>query len=163
MTQLQHHDVLDDLEAAARNGGAASQARLYCAIRPLAVRRARVELESDAAESVADAVCRSVVKSVPGRAVSDREAPDGSLVQLVHSTTRRLIDRTDAQSRIGLPTEIEALPECLREVLIMRLIVGLDVDGTAVALGWTRTQVLLEQHRALATLRTGAPAGSTSS
>jgi RNA polymerase sigma-70 factor (ECF subfamily) len=51
----------------------------------------------------------------------------------------------------------------LREVLIMRLIVGLDVDGTAVALGWTRTQVLLEQHRALATLRTGAPAGSTSS
>ncbi|MDV8069174.1 sigma factor-like helix-turn-helix DNA-binding protein [Rhodococcus sp. IEGM 1366] len=156
MTKLQRPDALDGLEVAARHGGAASKARLYCAVRPLAVRRARVELEPHAAELVADAVCRSVVNSVPGRAASD-----GSLVRLVHSTTRRLIDRTESKSRIGLPAEIEALPERLREVLIMRLIVGLDVDDTAVVLGRTRAQVLVEQHRALAMLCAVAAAAAS--
>ncbi|OYD71888.1 hypothetical protein [Rhodococcus sp. OK302] len=141
------HDSLDRLAAAARSGNAASMAGLYLAIRPMVVQRARAELDPAAVESVADAACCAVVNSVP-----DRSAPDEPLLHLVYSTTSRMIARTGAESRTRLPAGIDVLPEREREVLILRVIVGLDADDTAIALGNTRSQVLLAQYRALRTL-----------
>jgi DNA-directed RNA polymerase sigma subunit (sigma70/sigma32) len=48
---------------------------------------------------------------------------------------------------------LEALPEVQREVILLRLIVGLSVDETAEAVGMSPSGVRLTQHRAMQRLR----------
>jgi RNA polymerase sigma-70 factor, ECF subfamily len=59
----------------------------------------------------------------------------------------------------GLLRKVAALPERQREVLHLRVVVGLSADETASALGSTPGAVRVAQHRALTALRRTLPAG----
>ena len=74
-----------------------------------------------------------------------------------------LPDRVDeAPARAGggreddaaLALLLQKLPEAQREILILRVAVGMSTEETAVAIGMTPGAVQVAQHRALARLRT---------
>ena len=51
----------------------------------------------------------------------------------------------------------DALPEKQREILVLRVVVGLSAEETAEAVGSTPGAVRVAQHRALARLRKSMP------
>jgi RNA polymerase sigma-70 factor, ECF subfamily len=53
-----------------------------------------------------------------------------------------------------MPTLLNTLPDGQREILVLRVVVGLSVDETAEAMGSTPGAVRVAQHRALGQLRT---------
>ncbi|MCA1656063.1 MAG: sigma-70 family RNA polymerase sigma factor, partial [Pseudonocardiaceae bacterium] len=55
--------------------------------------------------------------------------------------------------RTRLAGLLNTLPPRQREILVLRLIVGLSAQETATAVGLTPTAVRVTQHRALAKLR----------
>jgi RNA polymerase sigma-70 factor (ECF subfamily) len=63
--------------------------------------------------------------------------------------------------RIELSSEmgklLETLPEKQREILVLRVVVGLSAEETAEAVGSTPGAVRVAQHRALARLRKSMP------
>ncbi|MFC9840388.1 sigma factor-like helix-turn-helix DNA-binding protein [Rhodococcus sp. NPDC127530] len=131
-----------------------ARARLYAAIRPMVVRRCRAELAPRVADTVADAACASILKTLAD------STPADPFLHVLYAATTQLIARSPVSDRRTAPsTCLAALPQPERDVLILRLIVGLDTDDTATALGRTPGEVLLDQHRALQTLR-GALAGA---
>ncbi|MFC9555899.1 RNA polymerase subunit sigma [Rhodococcus sp. NPDC056960] len=155
------HDSLDSLAAAAARGNDAAMARLSAAVRPMVVRRCRAELAPGVADMVADVACTSVLRTLGGRTM-----PDEPFLRLVYATTTRLITRIPPSDRRGpASTGLAGLPTPERDVLTLRLIVGLDTEDTATSLGRTPGEVLLDQHRALQTLRStlaGAVSGGAS-
>jgi RNA polymerase sigma-70 factor (ECF subfamily) len=62
-----------------------------------------------------------------------------------------MIMAADLRSRLG--DLLNTLPPRQREILVLRLIVGLSAQETATAVGLTPTAVRVTQHRALAKLR----------
>jgi RNA polymerase sigma-70 factor (ECF subfamily) len=48
---------------------------------------------------------------------------------------------------------LQLLPDRLREVIVLRVVVGLTTEETAAALGTSRGAVRIDQHRALRRLR----------
>ena len=54
---------------------------------------------------------------------------------------------------------LEKLPEKQREILVLRVVVGLSAEETAEAVGSTPGAVRVAQHRALARLRKSMPGG----
>jgi RNA polymerase sigma-70 factor (ECF subfamily) len=97
-----------------------------------------------AANKVADAIRQAARQPVePVEAVPDRPDPDGGPEQ------RALA----AEEAVYLNELLGLLPRVQREVLVLRIAVGLSAEETGAALGMRAGTVRVAQHRALAALR----------
>jgi RNA polymerase sigma-70 factor (ECF subfamily) len=151
-------------------------------VRDLALRYARVRLgrfgAEDLAQDVAQEVCMAVVAAVP--TYEERGLPFEAFVYRIAS--HKLADVQRAEMRGPMPVAdlpdrvdeaptpeqaavvrddaalalslLQKLPEAQREILILRVAVGMSTEETAVAIGMTPGAVRVAQHRALARLRT---------
>ncbi|MER7073654.1 sigma-70 family RNA polymerase sigma factor [Terrabacter sp. NPDC000476] len=155
---------------------------LLARVREMAVRYARVRLgrfgAEDTAQDVAQEVCMALVTALP--TYEERGVPFEAFVYTI--TARKLADaqrsamraptpvaevpdatdegptpesvavlRDDASAALAL---MQTLPAQQREILTLRVAVGMSTDETAAALGMTTGAVRVAQHRALAKLRT---------
>ncbi|HEX6341742.1 sigma-70 family RNA polymerase sigma factor [Umezawaea sp.] len=175
-------DVAADVVAAMRGDRKAVDALLRV-IRPLAVRycRARIgpqERSFASADDAAQEVCLAVLKSLP----SYRDQGRPFLAFVYGIAAHKVADAHRASSRNrsepvadvpDLPETdagpeqqalrgelsremvelLKVLPEKQREILLLRIVVGLSAEETATALGSTPGAVRVAQHRALTKLR----------
>lgn len=172
--------VLGDLAARAVHDPRAGE-ELLARVRDMAVRYARVRLgrfgAEDTAQDVAQEVCMAVMIALP--TYEDRGLPFEALVYTIAS--RKLADvqrqamrgpslleeipdgadeqptpeqaalaRDELESALRL---MRTLPEQQREILTLRVAVGMTTEETAAALGMTTGAVRVSQHRALTKLR----------
>ena len=175
---------LEVLVAAANDGDRGALNDVLMIIRPLVVRycRARVgrqERSSVSADDVAQEVCLAVLTALPG--YRDQGRPFLAFVYGI--AAHKVVDahRWAARSRADptdeLPEELDPrdgpeqralngalsvqmgalldiLPAKQREILVLRVVVGLSAEETAEAVGSTPGAVRVAQHRALSKLRT---------
>lgn len=89
-------------------------------------------------------------RALLGREQPTDEVPDRASQALADSPelTAVLVSETDRVTRL-----MELLPPQQREVLVLRVAVGMSTEETAVALGTSTGSVRVIQHRALARLR----------
>jgi RNA polymerase sigma-70 factor (ECF subfamily) len=106
-----------------------------------------------AANKVADAQRASYRSAVPYAELPDQ-------VETADGPEEAAMRGADAQRAREL---LSALPETLRELLVLRVAVGLSADETGRALGMSAGAVRVAQHRAVQRLRALAetPAGQT--
>ena len=175
-------DEIDRLVAAVVAGDRAALNQLLVILRPLVVRYCRSRLGTEragvAADDVAQEVCLAVLKSLP--TYTDQGKPflafvygiAAHKVADVHRASAR--DRAEAVSELpdsvsgGPGPEQEALrgelservgrllgvlPERQREILLLRVVMGMSAEETAVVVGSTPGAVRVAQHRALLRLR----------
>jgi len=173
---------LRDLAAAARDGEAAATDELMAAVHQLAVRYARGKLghfsaAADAAADVAQEVCVAVLTALPRYA--DRGAPFEAFVYRIAANkvadvqrgvirrptpTDQIPDAADAapgpedcavadEQSARLWTLLDRLSAQHREILTLRVAVGLSAEETADALRMSAGAVRVAQHRALTRLR----------
>ncbi|BBZ35034.1 sigma-70 family RNA polymerase sigma factor [Mycolicibacterium confluentis] len=153
-------------------------------IRPIVVRycRARVgtaERSGLSADDVAQEVCLAAMMALPryqdqGRpflafvygiaahkvadahraAARNRAEPTDSVPERysLESGPEQMAINVDAGERMN--ALLQVLPEKQREILILRVVVGLSAEETAEAVGSTAGAVRVAQHRALAKLKT---------
>jgi RNA polymerase sigma-70 factor, ECF subfamily len=171
-------DDLDELARACRNGNAAAMEALLARVRPSVLRYLFAQgLQRADVEDVAQEVCMAVAQTVP------QWQERGSSVWAFVFTVlrRRLADRARAQVRSAqlqpdppeipdprsgpedmivhrdglgeLREHLDALPQRQREVLLLRVVVGLTVAETAQAVGLAHGSVHVLQHRAVRALR----------
>jgi RNA polymerase sigma-70 factor (ECF subfamily) len=173
--------VLGDLAKAALRDTRATE-ELMARVRGMALRYSRVRLgrfgAEDTAQDVAQEVCMAVMTAL--RTYEDRGLPFEALVYTI--TSRKLADAqrqamrgpapiaeipdgvddrpTPEQAAVARDEALAAmrlmnqLPEQQREILTLRVAVGLSTEETASALRMTTGAVRVAQHRALAKLRT---------
>lgn len=152
-------------------------------IRPIVVRycRARVgtfERSDLSADDVAQEVCLAAVMALPRyrdrgrpflafvygiaahkvadayRAVGrDLSYPTETVPERLSSEPSPEQSAIDADSVTRMSELLEILPETQREILILRVVVGLSAEETAQAVGSTAGAVRVAQHRALARLK----------
>src|SRR5438270_10510438 len=176
-------DNLDVLVDAAVNGERYAVEGVLGWIRPLVVRycRARVggqEKTSASADDVAQEVCLAVLTALPS--YRDQGRPFLAFVYGIashkvadaHRSSARnrsepvpevpdipdLADGPEAQAMLGeftgrMTKLMEILPEKQREIVRLRVMVGLSAEETAEAIGSTPGAVRVAQHRALGKLR----------
>jgi RNA polymerase sigma-70 factor, ECF subfamily len=176
-------DDLDVLVGAAANGERYAVEVLLRRIRPLVVRycRARVggqEKTFASADDVAQEVCLAVLTALPS--YRDQGRPFLAFVYGIAAhkvadsyrssarnrdepvpevpDTQDLADGPEAQVMQGelagwMARLLETLPEKQREILRLRVVVGLSAEETAEAVGSTPGAVRVAQHRALGRLR----------
>ena len=174
---------LEGLVAAANDGDRSALNRVLAIIRPLVVRycRARIgrqERSAVSADDVAQEVCLAVLTALPG--YRDQGRPFLAFVYGIaahkvadaHRSAAR--NRSEPVPEVPDAPETEAgpeqramqgelsdrmavllrvLPEKQREILLLRVVVGLSAEETAEAVGSTPGAVRVAQHRALARLR----------
>lgn len=173
---------LRDLAAEARAGNDAAAATLMAGVHQIALRYARARLgrfsaTSDAAADVAQEVCVAVLAALP-RYV-DRGAPFEAFVYRIAS--HKVADAQRGVMRAALPTDevpeqedtgltpeqhaleahssaeingyLDRLNDQQREIITLRVAVGMSAEETAAALAMTPGAVRVAQHRALAKLR----------
>jgi RNA polymerase sigma-70 factor (ECF subfamily) len=179
--------VPDELVVEAMSGDRDAVARLLEVIRPLVARYCRgrlgpVDRSYLSADDVAQEVCLAVLTALPGyrvqgkpflafvygiaahkvidahRAVSrGRTDPVPDVPETVETGAgpeqRALHGELSAQLR-GLLAE---LPEKQREILVLRVVVGLSAEETAEIVGASPGAVRVAQHRALSRLRKNIP------
>lgn len=158
-------------------------ATLFTWIRPAIVRYCRSRIgRSGSAYSSADDVAQEICMAVLGalarygdepesflpfvygiaahkvadhyrRAGRDRSDPAADVPDGVDlgASPEQMIMAADLRDRLG--DLLNTLPPRQREILVLRLIVGLSAQETATAVGLTPTAVRVTQHRALAKLR----------
>jgi RNA polymerase sigma-70 factor, ECF subfamily len=175
--------VLESLVAAAVMGDATARERLLGEIHPLVLRYCRGRLGRQetlmgSADDVAQEVCLAVVNALPGytlRGLSFRAFVYGIAAHKV-TDAFRAIGRNRAEPMADLPdaplthdgpeqrllsgelTErlghlLHRLTPRQREVLVLRIAVGMSAEETAAAVGSTPGAVRVTQHRALNRLR----------
>nr|WP_279672603.1 RNA polymerase sigma factor ShbA [Flexivirga meconopsidis] len=182
MSQAEAQVPLRALAAAARDGDQAATDALMAAVHQLAERYARGKLGRfpaavDAAADAAQEVCVAVLTALPRYA--DRGAPFEAFVYRIAANKVADVQR----GIIRRPTPTDELPDSVdeapgpedlalsgeqsgrvwalldrlspqhREILTLRVAVGLSADETADALGMSAGAVRVAQHRALARLR----------
>jgi len=174
---------LEGLVGAAHGGDRTALNAVLAIIRPLVVRycRARVgrqERSSVSADDVAQEVCLAVLTALPG--YRDQGRPFLAFVYGI--AAHKVIDahRSASRSRSDptdeLPEELDPhdgpeqralngalsvemgrlldlLPAKQREILVLRIVVGLSAEETAEAVASTPGAVRVAQHRALSRLR----------
>ncbi len=177
-------DELDVAVAAATQGDRGAIATVLASIRPMIVRycRARVgvaERHSLSADDIAQEVCMAVMTALPryrdqGRpfmafvygiashkvadahrgAARNRAEPVDEIPESmsVESGPEQVALQSDLSRRMA--RLLETLPEKQREIVMLRLVVGLSAEETATAVGSTPGAVRVAQHRALARLKT---------
>ena len=170
--------------AAAVAGDRAAVERVLVLVRPLVLRYCRAKLgwrnrSYDCADDVAQEVCLAVLTALP-RYV-DQGRPFMSFVYGVAAHKVNDVHRAAGRNRIEtvavVPEEpttepgpeqravhgemrfwmaelLQVLPAKQREILVLRVAVGLSAEETAIAVGSTAGAVRVAQHRALARLRT---------
>ena len=183
-------DVPDELVASAMAGDRASIGRVLTIIRPLVVRYCRARLgapdrSSASADDVAQEVCLAVLTALPGYRVQGKPflafvygIAAHKVIDAHRASARNrsepVADVPDAMEvsdgpeqralRLELSGEmgrlLDQLPDKQREILVLRVVVGLSAEETAEAVGSTPGAVRVAQHRALARLRKTMPEGS---
>jgi RNA polymerase sigma-70 factor (ECF subfamily) len=180
-------DGLGAVVGAAVDGDRQAVDRLLALVRPLVVRycRARVgrqERSFASADDVAQEVCLAVLTALPG--YRDQGRPFLAFVYGIAAhkvaDAHRAAARNRAEPVAQVPDEPEVdagpeqramrgelsermagllrvLPAKQREILVLRVVVGLSAEETAEAVGSTPGAVRVAQHRALARLRIAAP------
>jgi RNA polymerase sigma-70 factor (ECF subfamily) len=175
--------LLESLLRAAVGGEARARERLLAEIHPLVLRYCRARLGRQetvigAADDVAQEVCLAVVNALPGytlrglsfrafvygiaahkvtdafRAIGrNRAEPMADLPDspLVHDGPEHHLLQAELTERLGVL--LGQLTPRQRDVLILRIAVGLSADETALAVGSTPGAVRVTQHRALNRLR----------
>jgi RNA polymerase sigma-70 factor (ECF subfamily) len=171
---------LRDLAAAAGRDPRAHEL-LLARVRDMALKYARVRLgrfgAEDIAQDVAQEVCMAVMTALP--TYEERGLPFEAFVYTI--TSRKLADAQRAAMRGPTPVPevpdapddapspesvavmrdqaatalalMQRLPAQQREILTLRVAVGLSADETAAALGMSPGAVRVAQHRALGKLR----------
>ncbi|MGB9280594.1 MAG: sigma-70 family RNA polymerase sigma factor [Pseudonocardiaceae bacterium] len=167
------------LVAAAVNGDRAAVERVLRSIRPLVVRycRARVggqEKTFASADDVAQEVCLAVLTALPsyrdqGRpflsfvygiashkvadahrsSARNRSEPVPEVPEVVDHTEGPEAQVVQAEFTARMARLLDTLPERQREVLMLRVVVGLSAEETAEVVGSTPGAVRVAQHRAL--------------
>ncbi|MBD2758878.1 RNA polymerase sigma factor ShbA [Yimella sp. cx-573] len=174
---------LRDLAVQARSGDDAAAASLMAQVHQIALRYARARLgrfsaSVDASADVAQEVCVAVLTALP-RYV-DKGAPFEAFVYRIAS--HKVADAQRGVMRGAVPSDdlpeeldtaptpeqhalqsdaaqqmhgyLDQLSDQQREVLTLRVAVGMSAEETAAALDMTPGAVRVAQHRALARLRT---------
>ncbi|WP_137725437.1 sigma-70 family RNA polymerase sigma factor [Prescottella subtropica] len=174
---------LNSVVAAAAQGDRNALSHVLQSIRPLVVRycRARVgaaERGNLSADDVAQEVCLAVMTALPR--YQDQGRPFMAFVYGIaahkvadaHRNAARnksdpvaevpdVVSAEDGPEDRALSSEtsrqvnalLETLPEKHREILVLRLVVGLSAEETAAAVGSTAGAVRVAQHRAIAKLK----------
>jgi len=183
-------DVPDELVSAAMAGDRQAGGRVLTIIRPLVVRYCRARLgapdrSSASADDVAQEVCLAVLTALPGYRVQGKPflafvygIAAHKVIDAHRASARNrsepVADVPDAMEvgdgpeqralRLELSGEmgrlLDQLPDKQREILVLRVVVGLSAEETAEAVGSTPGAVRVAQHRALARLRKNMPEGS---
>jgi RNA polymerase sigma-70 factor (ECF subfamily) len=158
-TDVMHDRVGDDeqqvtgLIAAAAAGDRVARYRLMAVVQPAVLRYCRARLGSgDAAMEVARRVCRTVVATLPG-------LPDSAskVHAFVHRIAVEMVDDVPVPGGMaGMPGMLALLSPAQREVLVLRVAVGLSAEETAATLGSTPGAVRHIQHHALERIRSAA-------
>lgn len=172
----------DTLADAAVSGDSAAVGRLLGAVRPIVVRYCRARLgrqprDFAVADRVARNVCVAVLAALPGyrsegrpflafvyRTATHQVTEAGALEPQAQPAVVRIPRQTEVprHATTDEPTDpvprrmhglIDVLPGHQRDVVLLRLVVGLSVAETAAAVGSTPGAVRAVQHRALAELR----------
>ena len=176
-------DEMDAIVASAVAGDHKATGQLLRLLRPLVVRycRARVgrlERSFGSADDVAQEVCLAVLRALPsyrdqGRPflafvygiaahkVADAHRSASRNRTEPHAEVPDLMDASAGPEAFALAGELTGrikglmshLPEKQREILMMRVVVGLSAEETADAVGSTPGAVRVAQHRALTKLR----------
>ncbi|WP_158843054.1 sigma-70 family RNA polymerase sigma factor [Saccharothrix deserti] len=176
-------DELDDRVRAAVAGDRGAVASVLTAVRPLVVRycRARVgrqERSFTSADDVAQEVCLAVLTALPtyrdhgrpflafvygiaahkvadahraalrNRAEPVPEVPDGPDEQVGPEQHALRVELSHKVAEL-----LRVLPEKQREILVLRVVVGLSAEQTADAVDSSPGAVRVAQHRALTRLR----------
>jgi RNA polymerase sigma-70 factor (ECF subfamily) len=175
--------VPDELVRSAMAGDRAAVGRLLAIVRPVVVRYCRARLSRPdgaliSADDVAQEVCIAVLTALPryraqGRpflafvygiaankvidahrsAARNRAEPVEDLpdpVETADGPEERAL-RVEMSEELG--RRLDTLPARQREILVLRVAVGLSAEETAQAVGSTPGAVRVAQHRALARLR----------
>jgi RNA polymerase sigma-70 factor (ECF subfamily) len=180
-------DVPDELVTRAMTGEAAAVGRVLAIIRPLVVRYCRARLgrmdrSSVSADDVAQEVCLAVLTALPGYRVQGRPflafvygIASHKVIDAHRAATRNraepvadvpdAVEVADGPEQRALRVELsgemgrilDQLPDKQREILLLRVVVGLSAEETAEAVGSTPGAVRVAQHRALARLRKSMP------
>lgn len=180
-------DVPDELVALAMAGDTGAVGHVLAIIRPLVVRYCRARLgrmdrSSVSADDVAQEVCLAVLTALPGYRVQGRPflafvygIASHKVIDAHRAATRNRaepvadvpdsIAAADGPEQLALRVELtgemaqllEVLPEKQREILLLRVVVGLSAEETADAVGSTPGAVRVAQHRALSRLRRSMP------
>ncbi len=172
-----------ELVGAAVGGDRAAVEDLLARLRPFVVRycRARVGRHGRSfasADDVAQEVCLAVLTALPG--YQDQGRPFLAFVYGIAAHKVADVHRRAARNRaepVAEPPErpatgagpeqiaerveltarmadlLQVLPARQREILVLRVVVGMTAEETATAVGSTPGAVRVTQHRALATLR----------
>lgn len=182
MSEVNAASPLADLASAAIAGDAAALEGLMRAVRERAFRYARARLgrfpqAAGAAEDAAQEVCIAVLTSLSR--YDERGVPFEAYVYSIcarkvadvqRSMFRHPVPTDEVPDRVDLgagPEELvvsgsqadeawalmQSLPDHQRELLTLRVAVGLSAEETATSLGMTAGAVRVAQHRALARLR----------
>jgi RNA polymerase sigma-70 factor, ECF subfamily len=179
--------IPDELVAAAMTGDRAATARLLEVLRPLVARYCRgklgpVDRSFLSADDVAQEVCLAVLGALPTYRVQGKPflafvygIASHKVVDAHRAVTRGKTDPVadvpdviesaagpEQQAMRGelsaqLRTLLEELPEKQREILVLRVVVGLSAEETAEIVGASPGAVRVAQHRALTRLRKSIP------
>ena len=174
---------LDAAVGAAAQGDRAALARVLQIVRPLVVRSCRARVGAGerghlSADDVAQEVCMAVMTALPryqdqgrpfmafvygiaahkvadahrnaGRNKADAMAEVPDVVSNDDGTEQRVLDY---EARTEMKALLSTLSEKHREILILRLVMGLSAEETAQATGSTAGAVRVAQHRALGKLK----------
>ena len=150
---------------------------LLAAARPLVVRYCRARLGPDSADDVAQDVCLALLKALPGRP-PERPFADflWGIARNQVTAARKAAARQQDEPVAELPDQADSsmspeqnalrrelgermakllrvLPRKQREIVVLRVVVGLSAEETAAAVGSTPGAVRVAQHRALGRLR----------
>lgn len=141
--------------AAALDGDPLALRVVMAGVRPAVSRYCRARLGvGDRASAVAADVCREVERELHSRPRSGLQ-----IHAFVHAIVITAVDGAEpdpagiAASGSGMTATLTQLAHWDREVLVLRVAVGLTVCETAAALGSSSAAVRLAQHRALDRLR----------
>ena len=131
--------------AADSAGGRGVDVRLMAEVRPAVSRYCRARLGgTERAADLARAVCRTILAKAPAT------ADEAVLTAFVYRTAAAAVDAAEPS---GLPAHLAQLPPAEREVLVLRVAVGLSLERTAAALGAAPEVVRRVQHQAMQLLR----------
>jgi RNA polymerase sigma-70 factor (ECF subfamily) len=192
VTPRQGVHVPDELVTAAQSGDRGAVARLLEVIRPLVARYCRGRLgatdrSSLSADDVAQEVCLAVLTALPTYRVQGKPF----LAFVYGIAAHKVIDAHRAVSRgrsdpvadvpdstdtgagpeqralhgelsAQLRALLDELPDKQREILVLRIVVGLTAEETAEIVGASAGAVRVAQHRALGRLRKNVPPGLAS-
>lgn len=176
-------EIADDVLAGAARGETAALGQVFTTVHRTVLAYCRARLGrgtgvTDAPEDIAQTVCLNLLRALPRYRdtdgsfmayvyVSAANAVTDARRRAARRRTERLTDAHDVADGGAGPEErgvhtdvardtralLDGLPERMREVLVLRVALGLSVRQAAQMLGLTEETVRVTQHRALRRLR----------